>query len=358
MAQVAAEVVDALAAPRRHAEGLGQAHEVGVGEVDPEVLAELVVLLPDDRAELAVLPDDVDERRLQAHRRLELLAVHEEAAVAVDRDHLALGVHELGGHRAGQREAHACKTVCNEDGVRLMRREHAADPQLVQPHVRDQDVLAPERLADLPQRPRGLHREGVVVLGLLEAPEHDVAQALRPAGVRDVAALLGQPREHVVDVADQLDLGREVLVDLGRLGVDDDDLLVAPRVPVRGGVLDEVVADGDDHVGVLEAGHGVVARVQPDGAQRLGVGVVEQPLAHEGLGHGDAGRAAELAQGGRAAGAHDAVAGQGHRVDGVADEVDGLEQLAGRGLGLDRPAAGQRRGVDLGAAMTSSGSSR
>ena len=57
-------------------------------------------------------------------------------------------------------------------------------------------------------------------------------------------------------------------------------------------------------------------------------------------------------------GAHDAVAGQGHRVDGVADEVGGLEQLAGRGLGLDRPAARQRRGVDVGAAMTSSGSSR
>ena len=92
----------------------------------------------------------------------------------------------------------------------------------------------------------------------------------------------------------------------------------------------------------------VVARVQPDGAQRLGVGVVEQPLAHEGLGHGDPRRAAELAQRGRAAGAHDAVAGQGDRVDGVADEVDGLEQLAGRGLGLDRAPAGQRRGVDLG----------
>ena len=118
-------------------------------------------------------------------------------------DDLALGVHELGRDRARQREAHACKAVCDQDGVRLMGREHPADPQLVQPHVGDQDVLAAERLADLPQRPRGLHREGVVVLGLLEAPEHDVAQPLRPAGVRDVAALLGQPREHVVDVADR-----------------------------------------------------------------------------------------------------------------------------------------------------------
>ena len=48
------------------------------------------------------------------------------------------------------------------------------------------------------------------------------------------------------------------------------------RVPVRGRVLDEVVADGDHHVGVLEAGQRVVARLQPDGAERVRVLVVEQ----------------------------------------------------------------------------------
>ena len=58
------------------------------------------------------------------------------------------------------------------------------------------------------------------------------------------------------------------------------------------------------------------------------------------------GRAAELAQRGRRAGAHDAVAGQRDRVDRVADEVGGLEQLARAGLGPDRPPARQRPGVD------------
>ena len=41
-------------------------------------------------------------------------------------------------------------------------------------------------------------------------------------------------------------------------------------------VLDEVVADGDHHVGVLEAGQRVVARLQADGAERVRVLVVEQ----------------------------------------------------------------------------------
>ena len=71
--------------------------------------------------------------------------------------------------------------------------------------------------------------ERVVVLARgLQAAEHDVAQALasrRECG--HVAALLGQPGEHVVDVADELDLGREERVDLGGLGVEHDDLLVA-----------------------------------------------------------------------------------------------------------------------------------
>ena len=58
-----------------------------------------------------------------------------------------------------------------------------------------------------------------------------------------MAALLGQAREHVVDVPDELDLGNVVLVDLGGHGIDHDDLLVAPGFQWLGRVLDEVIAD-------------------------------------------------------------------------------------------------------------------
>ena len=52
---------------------------------------------------------------------------------------------------------------------------------------------AAQRLADLPQRARRLHRERVVVLGRLEAAEHDVVQPRRRGVVaRRVAQLLGQ----------------------------------------------------------------------------------------------------------------------------------------------------------------------
>src|SRR3954451_23728963 len=150
--------------------------------------------------------------------------------------------------------------------------------------------------------------EAVLSSPRLELLYDALVEPLRAAAVRDVAAPLGQPRDHVVDVADELDLGLEVLVDLRRLGIDDHDLLVAPGVPVRRGMLDEVVADRDDHVGVFEAGHRVVARVEADRAQRMAVVGIDDALAHERLGDRDAGRAAELAQRGRGPRAPDAGA--------------------------------------------------
>src|SRR3954467_8092111 len=86
--------------------------------------------------------------------------------------------------------------------------------------------------------------------------------------------LLREPAEDVVEVADEVDLGDEVLVDLRRDAVDADDRLVAARVPVARRVLDQVIADGDHHVGLLEAGQRVVARLQADRTERLRIGVV------------------------------------------------------------------------------------
>ena len=51
------------------------------------------------------------------------------------------------------------------------------------------------------------------------------------------------------EVADQLDLGQVVGVDLGRQGVDVDDPHVAVGVPRRRRLLDQVVADADDQIG-------------------------------------------------------------------------------------------------------------
>src|SRR3954451_12047 len=193
------EVARILAAPGRHAERLGELHEVWVREIDAEMPAELLILLPDDRPELPVLPDDRDERRLHPHRRLELLEVHQRAAVAADRHDLAVRMHELRGDARGYREAHPSQPVGNQDRVRLVRREHAPDPQLVHADVRNEDVAPPERLTYLPKRARRLHRPVAVLAGLLEVAVDHVVEMRGAARVRHVAALLPEPREYVVD---------------------------------------------------------------------------------------------------------------------------------------------------------------
>ena len=128
-----------------------------------------------------------------------------------------------------------------------------------------------------------------------------------------------------------------------------DDRLVALRVPVDRRVLDEVVADRDDDVGVLEAGQLVVARLHADGAAPVRVVVGEDALAHEGRRDAHAGGVGERAQRRRRVPAGDAVAGQDQRVLGVADQLGGLVELALGRLGpaallAVRERAGRRRG--------------
>jgi hypothetical protein len=213
----------------------------------------------------------------------------------------------------------------------------------VEPDVGDQHVVAPERPPDLPQRARGLDGEGVVVLGRLEVAEHDVVEPRGRRLLHTVPELVGQAQEDVGEVADQVDRGDEVPVDVGRHRVDADDPLVAVRVPVGRRVLDQVVADRDDDVGRLEAGQRVVARLQSHRAERARVLVVEHPLAHEGLGDADAGGSSELAQRGGRPGAGDAVAGQHDRPVGGADDLHrGVHLLAAR-LGVAEGGAHRER---------------
>ena len=83
----------------------------------------------------------------------------------------------------------------------------------------------------------------------------------------DIGAAPGQGQEREPDVSDQLDVCDEVVVDLGRRGVDAENPLVTSRVPVLGRVLNQVVANRQHEVGVGEPGHLVVARLEPDSAE-------------------------------------------------------------------------------------------
>src|SRR5438093_1327831 len=138
---------DAIAAA---AEGLRQRHEIGVAEVDeggPPVASQLIPL---DDPVGAVLEDDGHDRRPRPQRRLQLLHVHQEAAIAGRREDAPLGVEQLGADRAGECDAHAREAVRDDAGVRRRTWVQTRDPELVGADVAHQDVVVAERRAQLP----------------------------------------------------------------------------------------------------------------------------------------------------------------------------------------------------------------
>ena len=121
--------------------------------------AEVAQLVPGDQAVLGVVPDQDDERRLHAHRRLDLLRIHHEAGVARHRDDLAVRVGELGRDRAGHGDAHGREAVGDDAGVGPLGPVHARHPHLVRADVGDGDVVGAEHFAQVPDDLLRLDRE-------------------------------------------------------------------------------------------------------------------------------------------------------------------------------------------------------
>ena len=197
--------------------------------------------------------------------------------------------------------------------------------------VGQQDVRGAHHLAHVPQHLLRLHRERGVVLLHGEVVEDGLAQrgAVVDVPQRQVIAvlvveLLVDLPQGVGDVGLDVDVDVVVLVDLAGPEVDVDDLLAAVLVPEMRRVLDQVVADRDDDVGLVERGVDVVAPLQADGEQAMRVAASDRALAHEGVDHPDAGlvrQALELLGG---AFAHRAVARQDDRVLGAGDDLGRL----------------------------------
>ena len=115
------------------------------------------------------------------------------------------------------------------------------------------------------------------------------------AKVRSVAA--ARASRLLADVGLETDGHVVVAVDLGRKAMDVDDLLVALRIDADRIELLELVAHGDDHVGVVEAEIDIVVAHEPDRAEGLGVVVGKDPLAVERGGHRDAERVRRSGEG-------------------------------------------------------------
>ena len=124
------------------------AREVGVDEVGAGDAARVVALLVHaNRPEHAVVDDEHDDRSVVLHRRRELLAGHQEVAVARDRDHVPLGMEQLGGNRRGHAVPH--RTARRRELGRVV-------PELVEAMRPDREVAGAVR-EDRVRRQPGAH---------------------------------------------------------------------------------------------------------------------------------------------------------------------------------------------------------
>ena len=123
------------------------------------------------------------------------------------------------------------------------------------------------------------------------ADAHEVVEVVtgRPADQ------FGQFGDAVGDVADQFELGKINLVNLGGIEIDVNDLLAA-LLHEEGRLFHDVVAGIDDQIGAVDRTVNIVVVGQGRGADIERVIAVDHTLAHLGVEERNAGGVDELVQ--------------------------------------------------------------
>ena len=192
--------------------------------------------------------------KAHAHRRLELLRVHHEPAVATKRHNLAAGLDDLGSDRCGQPGAHRGERIVEQNGVGLERLVAAGDVDLVHAVVEAQDGRWLERLAQVRDDALDVHWE-IGSRGVHAAEDHLLLALAAPLIKRVVPVrlrleLFFDLPERIPDVAHHLGVREVHGVGLCRAEaeVDHHGLLVGVHEERR--LFDDVVADVEDDCGV------------------------------------------------------------------------------------------------------------
>src|SRR5439155_20790316 len=118
-----------------YAERPRELDEAGIAELGREGTAEDPPLVRLDDPEAIVDEDHAHDRGTHTLRRLELLDIHEKAAVPRERDDLPLREDELRRDRSGQRDAHRGETVRDDHRVRHRRAIQPRKPYLVRSDI-------------------------------------------------------------------------------------------------------------------------------------------------------------------------------------------------------------------------------
>ena len=184
-----------------------------------------------------------------------------------------VGAGDLGADRRRQAEAHRPQAAGVDPAARLVEAVVLRRPHLVLADVGGDDRVAlrrPVHRLDHELRLDLAVLAGLVAQRVLLLPGAD----LLPPGVEaggvglQRPVLAGQLRQHQLDVADDRDVGADVLGDLRRVDVDVDELGVRRELgELAGDAVVEAGADRDDQVGLVHrvvGGDGAVHAEHPE----------------------------------------------------------------------------------------------
>src|SRR3989475_1854880 len=280
-----------------NSERLRQIGQVRVAEFRADRPLEFRHLLPPDAPQPSISEDDIDGRSLLSLRGLELVNAHEEPAVAAQGDDPTVWIHQLGGDSAREGDAHRGEAVRDDDRLGLHDAKEAAEPQLVCAHIRYEEVVRFQDLAQVPQYPLRVQQSIAVLAELRFQPLLDRRGGWNQPhrGARCVHSL-PQGLQRFADFADHLDLREVAGGNLRRKRIDVDNPPVPPRIPRTRVVLDEVISDANHEVRVIESRELVIPRENSDGQEAHWRGPGDRALSHDRGHHGDLQAFGELRQ--------------------------------------------------------------
>ena len=317
-------------------------------EVGGELTAlEIAALQAADRGVGVVVPDHPDHGDAVFDGGAEHARVHEEGAVAADRDARTLGCRELRTEHASDAEAHGAEAHRADQGVRPLRLAILQQPVVVDPDIAGQDRLLRQRPVDLVRRALRMDRRGIAREARRDEffPFRAIAvDRTQPSGAGgrrfglgfagvELAQHLPQERAHVRHQAERHGIVAGNLlgidVDVDELGRRDREGIA--RQPRARGTVVEADAEGQQHVGLARRMVRLVMAVARHETQRQLVSALDGAHAARRARHRNLQPLRQAQEIGRGAAVFDALPDQDHRPLGGEQHIDGLRHTCGIG---------------------------
>ena len=237
-----------------------------------------------DHSEVLVIDDDGLGGNVFGHGGGELLNVHEEGAVAVDVDDLAVGAGHLGADGGGIAVAHGDETCGGQETAGMMEVVELARPHLVLTDPGGDDGFALGQAAELLDHLLGHDPAGYGRVGkrVFLSPALDFfppfLETFGQVGVGALGEKLVEVPQRKPDIGEDGKMHDFVFVEFGGVDVDmHDGGLLGELGNLAGDAVIKADAEGQEKVGIVHRIVGIHRAVHAEPFEGLGIVTGKQP---------------------------------------------------------------------------------